>query len=71
MAVGEFAELQILTDDEYVSFEVESNSEKLTAKESEDTQRLIVLNATDVGEYEITLKFDNKTIKYTVIVKSL
>ncbi len=71
VTVGKLAEFQILTDELYSNSEVESNSEKLTVKESEDTQRLIMLKASEVGEYEITLKFDNKAISYTVIAKSL
>lgn len=66
---GKTAMIQVLTDEEYTGLELESSGAGLNATESEDSQRGLILKASEVGEYELTLKMNNKVAKIRVSVK--
>lgn len=69
ISAGKTAMIQVLTDEEYTGFEIESSGAGLNATESDDSQRVIILKASEVGEYELTLKMNNKVAKIRVSVK--
>lgn len=71
MTAGKMAMIQVLVDDEYASLEIESDSACLTVTNSEDSQRMKILNAAEAGEYQITFKLNNKKATFVVIVQSL
>lgn len=71
MTAGKMAMIQVLVDDEYASLEIESDSACLTVTDSEDSQRMKILKATEAGEYTITFKSNNKKATFVVIVQSL
>lgn len=67
--LGKKAIVGFSVEQDFIDFDAISSSEALNIVLAEDMKMAVILDATEVGDYEITLVFDSVKVVYKVIVE--